>query len=218
MSKTIQFNGEFVIEDDEFDPGPEGPLTEKAFAHYNRKFKGFKNRFYVALDDDGSEVGEGNAKRKKAKAPGPVSDQAVIAEALGEAPSVEAAEAAASEAAAAAYEAEIAEFVDSDDDSVPFVDPALEEAPVEVVPEPVAVEPSPVPAPEPAPVPVEAPPVAAPATDIVPPPLPAPVIVEDAPPSSPVPPSMPSPAQMFAAPAEPAVAPDPDFPDDSVPF
>lgn len=32
--KAIQVSGTLYIEDDEYDPGPNGPLTEAAFLHY----------------------------------------------------------------------------------------------------------------------------------------------------------------------------------------
>lgn len=40
MSHRIKVTGYIEIEDDEFDPGPSGPLTEKAYLEYTGDFAG----------------------------------------------------------------------------------------------------------------------------------------------------------------------------------
>jgi hypothetical protein len=49
MSKRIKVTGYFTIEDEEYDPGPNGPLTEEAFQLYN-----------CDLDDERYELVEKN--------------------------------------------------------------------------------------------------------------------------------------------------------------
>ncbi len=49
MSKRIQVTGIVVIEDDEYDPGPDGPLTEEAYNDLSDQ---------LALDDLRFEVAE----------------------------------------------------------------------------------------------------------------------------------------------------------------
>lgn len=47
MSKTIKVTGILYIEDDEYDPGPNGPLTREAYDEYADSFELDDLRFEV---------------------------------------------------------------------------------------------------------------------------------------------------------------------------